>query len=209
MTISDEEFTVNNANPYFALPAGPGRWYPVLTKDLEPYGYAWTNDRGGFGLLNTRSGEDVQASIAMFTSNLYSWGATGVSASEAFEASAELQEDWSNVPTVINSGDLLYDLIEREMGIPSMKSAETAQYGATVREDGEILEIIRTDITGTYVRENGSWTPLDPDADEDDNPTVYGPEWVFVSEDVIPYFDSHSGSDALKKSDIEQFIVNS
>lgn len=209
MSTSDAEFIIESSNPYFAIPSGPGRWFKVLTRDLEPFGYAWTNNREGFGVLNSRSGDEVQQDITMFLNNLYSWGAAGLSASEAFEASAELQEDWSNTPVIIVAGDLLHDLIETEMGIPSMKSSETARYGATVREDGEVLEIVRTDITGTYVRENGKWTVVDPDGDEEDNPTIYGPEWVFVSEEILPYFDKHVGSDSLKRSDIEQFIVNS
>lgn len=81
-----------------------------------------------------------------------------------------------------------------------------AFFGITVDEDGTVLELVKTDASGTYVRENETWVALDPDADEEENPTVYGMDWYDVSVDIIPVYDDSAESDQTLL-DFETFIV--
>lgn len=85
---------------------------------------------------------------------------------------------------------------------------ETDSYGITVDDNNNVLEFIKVDTTGTYVRSSGKWEALDPDADEDDNSTVFNKSWYDVTETFMLYYDHYVlKRDKLSLDEITNFLV--
>ena len=86
---------------------------------------------------------------------------------------------------------------------------ETVQinYGVTLDEDGSVLDLVRSDNTGVFVRDNGRWIALDLES-EDESDTIDGYEWVDVTADAIEFFDSNGSVDGLTRLDIAPYAVN-
>jgi hypothetical protein len=77
-------------------------------------------------------------------------------------------------------------------------------YNFTVDEDGTVLELIQSDETGVYVRDNADWVEVNT---EEEQPTIDDLEWVEVTEDAIPFWDSASGTETVTRDQITQFEV--
>lgn len=63
-----------------------------------------------------------------------------------------------------------------------MKSEYT--YGITVSDDGLVLEFVRESLEGTWLLSEYSdteWNEVNPEADEDDYPTLYDQNYYQVS----------------------------
>lgn len=86
--------------------------------------------------------------------------------------------------------------------------APDASFGITVdEEDTNVLELVKSDSNGVYIRENEAWIALDSEADEEAYPTVYGMTWYDVTPDAIPIFDDSEKEDETKKSQFDTVIV--
>lgn len=59
-------------------------------------------------------------------------------------------------------------------------------FSFTIDDDGNILELIKSDDEGVWVRENGDWILTDSN---DPNDTIWDKEWLDVSEDAIKFWD--------------------
>ena len=59
----------------------------------------------------------------------------------------------------------------------------------TVRDEDEnsVLELVRSDESGMYVREDGDWTQINP---EDDNERVWDRIIIDVTPEAVPVFDA-------------------
>jgi hypothetical protein len=205
MTYKDSEFSTVDSQPYSGVARGPGRWFVVLRQNGQQLGFAWTDDKNTFGLSATDFSADAQNDVINFLNNRNSWGRAGTSATNAFDAARELQEDTTDLPAEVIYGDLQFDLLEKVHEGIGMAAAP--EYSMTVREDGEVLEAIRTDPLGQYLRVNGLWELIDPEADEEDYPTVYGQEWHEVTEDAIAIFDKRSGADDFTRDEVETYFI--
>jgi hypothetical protein len=67
------------------------------------------------------------------------------------------------------------------------------------QDENEVLELVRVDETGMYVRDAESWVPINPD---DDNPRVWDRIIIDLTESAVPVFDSAETSDAPITADL-------
>lgn len=191
---------------------GPGRW--VETDE----GYVWTNDGDNLNLLDFDNYEASQGFIGLKDS----MKAQGLSASEAFDlVSADIVDENPEAQVVSGNLEDLVKEYESKMGVTPTEEpivaaaptpedlAEGVSFGITVDEtdDSTVLELVKNDPNGVYYREDEAWIALDPDADEDTYPTVYGPIWYDVTSDAIPVFDDAALQDSIEKAQFDTFIV--
>lgn len=54
-------------------------------------------------------------------------------------------------------------------------------------DENEVLELVRSDETGMYVRDDGSWVSIDPEADD---PRVWDRIIIDVKETAVPVYDA-------------------
>lgn len=80
------------------------------------------------------------------------------------------------------------------------------KYGVTSGISDEILELIRVEADGIYVRDNGKWILLDPTLEEEEYPTVYNVTYHDVSDDFVLFYDIKNKDD-LTLQDVKDFIV--
>lgn len=185
---------------------GPGRWFE------SDYGLVWTDDAGHLNLLDFGFPKESKA----FREYKTALQASGLDATEAFNLMFNaIQEDDPEFAYKEGNLEEVSKEYETRMSQESLTAAapteddlkETASFGLTLDEDDStVLELVKSDETGVYVRENEAWVQLDPEADEDANPTVYGAIWYDVNVDAIPVFDDGAES-SLTKEDFAQFIV--
>lgn len=196
------QFETVYAPPYAGgVLEGNGRWFETST------GFTWTDDNGHLNFLDFNNSEAMKGFIA-YKSAL---AGSELSASQVFDSIVEDEE------LEVHAGDLADLSKEYQSRInaePITAAApteddlkETASYGLTVDEDDTtVLELVKSDENGVYVRENETWTALDSEADEESTPTVYGAIWYDVTVDAIPVYDDGAEKD-LQKSDFDTFIV--
>ena len=194
-----------------------GRWFKISGPSGDT-GYVWTDNDGvlGFLLLDPASNEQ-QVQVTKRTE----FAAQGLDASQAFDAlKAEYGIENEETGNLLELSQRYQDEYNELNGTTTVKEEaltaaapteddlkETASFGLTLDEDDiTVLELVKTDETGVYVRENETWVQLDPEADEDANPTVYGAIWYDVTVDAIPVFDDGAES-SLTREDFAQFIV--
>ena len=84
--------------------------------------------------------------------------------------------------------------------------ARTKTYSVTIGTNNNILELIRSDTYGMYYRDNYRWVKIPSEARAEEFPTVYGQEWVDVTENVVSYYDKNSDKD-LMRDDIKDYLV--
>lgn len=198
------------------IEAGQGRWFYHKNISGEVLGTIWTDDKDGFGFIPTELGNSVQMEQAQFRRSLAN---QGVSASDGFDAAVEWEEDYSD-EVIQNSGDLseVIDaaLEERTHRVDPVTAAipvrgevvDTTSYGISLADDDvTVLDLVKVDENGVYVRESDAWVALDPDAEEEDE-RVYGHIWYDVSEDAVSVFDSNFTEKAPTKEDFSTFILS-
>lgn len=187
---------------------GPGRWFKIDA------GFYWTDDNGHFGLLDTEESDEVTKSVLSVKDHFNSIGYT---ASQAFDSiySSMSSDDESiqliegDLETLAQEYENMSTTLTAAAPTPEDLSIE-ASYGITVDEDDStVLELVKSDGNGTYLRQDESWVNIDPEASEDDYPTVYGTIWYDVSVDAIPVFDDATGEDTITKEIFTDLIINS
>lgn len=193
-------------HPYTDSPVGPGRWYVAYADSGEEMGYVWTNDRFGFGLITTSSSYRSQSTLDWFLYSRNVWGESETPATDAFESYYQMQATWSPAGLNIETGDLQEELLQRARAAMS-EAGGYIEYGVTVRGDGEVLELLRHDPTGSYLRDSGRWVLIDRDAPEEQYPTVYNQEWHEVDEDILDFFDTNQRNEAVTLRDIELYVI--
>lgn len=192
---------------YAGLARGVGRWYSAVDATGTPYGYVWTDDAERFGVIDTQTGPRAQEALDIFNAARQEWASNNLSASAAFEESRTIQDAAYSIKTEIVEGDLYSDFL---LGVTEKElktMAKSKLYSVTVRSDGTVLEMLRSDMDGMYFRENGAWVPVSPEATAEDYPTIYGQEWHDVKSAAVPYYDAHA-DDGITKEEIEEFFLN-
>lgn len=197
---------VEYSHPYIDEPVGPGRWFTAYADSGEQIGYVWTNDRYGFNMITTNPTYSAQPTLDWFLYSRNVWGEAETPATDAFESYYQMQTTWSPAGIDIVAGDLRLELMER-VREDMTELGGYIEYGITVRDDGEVLELIRHDPTGSYLRENGKWVKIDPDAEEEVYPTVYNQEWHEVDEDILDFYDQNAGRDGISLRDVQLYVV--
>jgi hypothetical protein len=77
----------------------------------------------------------------------------------------------------------------------------------TIDEDDNVLELLEEQEDGLKVRENGDWVPV---ATDEEQPTIFDIEWVYVTDDALELWDGAATKDGtVTRSDISQFISDS
>lgn len=192
---------------YAGLARGVGRWYSAVDATGTPYGYVWTDDKERFGIIDTSTGPRAEEALDLFHAGVDDWASRELSASAAFEESLRVQDDAYQIKTETLEGDLYTDLIlgTTEKEIKTMPKSKL--YSITVRSDGTVLEMLRSDMDGTYFRENGEWIPISPEASAEDYPTVYGQEWHDVKKAAVAYYDANADA-GITKAEMEEFFLN-
>lgn len=201
------KLSVYLGSSYDGLARGKGRWYPAVDSTGTPYGYVWTDDRERMGIIDIRTGPIAEAALSIFFSQRNEWASNDLSASAAFDESMSIQKEAYGIDTEFSEGDLYTDLV---LGITEKElktMAKTRIYSITVRADGEVLELIRSDIDGMAYREDGAWIPVSLEATKEDYPTIYGQEWHDVKDKAVPYYDAHI-DDRITKAEMQQFFKN-
>lgn len=189
--------------------SGSGRWLRTEA------GYVWTDDNGHLNFLDF----DNFGAVDGFLSLRNALHAEGKTATEAFDTIAETEMD-DNDSLSVTSGDLndLRQEYRKEMNLDTITAAAPTEedmqadvsYGITVDEDDTtVLELVKSDANGTYLRQDEAWINIDPEAAEDDYPTVYGTIWYDVSVNAIPVFDDASGEDTINKEIFNDLLINS
>lgn len=75
----------------------------------------------------------------------------------------------------------------------------------TVDEDGNVLELVRADEEGLFIRIDKRWVDI---SDEDEFPTVYEQEMHFANDDAVAKWDAEfEDKAALKLKDIENYLI--
>ena len=188
---------------------GPGRWFSI---DAGVY---WTDDNGHFGFLDTDEGDEVTKSVLALRNQFNSLGFT---ATQVFDTVYEdLQGDDESLEITSSNLEELAQEYEKMIVKPLTAAAPTPEdlaptssYGITVDEDDStVLELVKSDENGTYLRQDESWVNIDPEASEEDYPTVYGTIWYDVSVDAIPVYDEATGEDTINKDIFTDLIINS
>lgn len=172
------------------------QWFRVQAEDGTEVGIIWTDDEGIVGFLPN---PDVDAES--------SWPAL-VESLPSNESAFEILRSFAGGPP-IEAGDLA--------DYPTSPTPPTSQpedtravdsYGITINDDGVVLELVRTTSEGTYIRDGGDWALVDPNATEEDYPTVYDQRWEDVQEDILDIYDkSTEEEDILNEEDVEDFFI--
>lgn len=78
----------------------------------------------------------------------------------------------------------------------------------TVDDQDNVLELIKSDDTGVFVRENADWTPVDTDTEQ---PTIDDQEWLDVNEaEATAFWDQSGGEDAaITREDVLEYALDS
>lgn len=77
----------------------------------------------------------------------------------------------------------------------------------TVDDDGNVAELIKSDETGIFIRENGDWSPVDTDKPQ---PTIDDLEWLDVNDDALKFWDDEGeNSDAVTREDVLKYAIDS
>lgn len=205
MTLSSR-MAVEYFHPYVDELVGPGRWFIAYADSGEEIGYVWTNDRFGLGLLSTVTSYTSQSALDWFLYSRNVWGRTETTATDAFESYFQMQSTWSPAGLTISAGDLRLDLMKK-VREDMATAGGYVEYGITTREDGEVLELIRHDPTGSYLRDGGKWVKIDPDAPEEAYPTVYNQEWHEVAEDILDFYDQNASGEGISLRDVQMYIA--
>jgi hypothetical protein len=186
---------------------GPGRWFEAES------GFIWTNDAGNLNILDF---DDTQA-VTNFITVKELMRDRGLSASQAFDLLYEEQtEEYPGTQLV--TGDL--DELDRIFSdiyivdVPVVAAAPVAgqvvtgvEYGITVDDDGNVLELVQVSPDGVFVRTNNTWVAIDTDSESDDD-TVFGREWFDVTEDAVELYDTLETEDSMQKVEFDSVIVN-
>lgn len=188
---------------------GPGRWFKIDA------GFYWTDDNGHFGLLDTSDSDEITKSVLSVKDHYNSLGYTATQAFDNIYSS--MSSDDENLQVTEGNLEDLAKEYEGEPMEPMTAAAPTEDdmqvgvtYGITVDEDDStVLELVKSDGNGTYLRQDESWVNIDPEASEDDYPTVYGTIWYDVLVDAIPVFDDAAGEDTINKDIFTDLIINS
>lgn len=193
-----------------------GRWFKISGPSGDT-GYVWTDNDGvlGFLLLDPSSNEQ-QVQVNKKTK----YAAQGLDASQAFDALKseygveneetgnllEFSQRYQNEYNELNGTTTVQEESITAAAPTEDDYKDSASFGVTVdTDDSTVLELVKSDENGVYVREGENWVQLDPEASEEDTPTVYGAIWYDVTPDAIPVFDDGEES-ALTKDDFSQFI---
>lgn len=172
-----------------------GRWFTVPDK-----GTIWTDDADVVGMLPLLSSATSGKDFVEFNNLRLQGRASDMIAAEVFDLAVEYYQD--NDPTTpieISSGTL--EELTHIYGDTTLSEETTTDdaYAITVDEAGNVLEFVKMNTTGTYLRDGDDWEKLDPDADEDEYPTFYGQEYIDVSEDALRLFDAEVSKDKVSK----------
>lgn len=205
------QFESEYAPPFTGtLSSGEGRWFRQ-----EGVGYYWTDDNEFAGFLNL-STDPSDKHATNFVALKTATAKNGGTATDAYEGALELVQDADDTVTEVkgNLDDLRKEYLA-ETGTEAITAAAPApedltpdvSFGITVDEDDTtVLELVKTDPNAVYIRENEAWKALDSEADEEENPTVYGAIWYDVSADAIPIFDDLESEDSATKADFDTVI---
>lgn len=87
------------------------------------------------------------------------------------------------------------------------QSATAAHVYLTLDEDNEdlVLELVKSDETGMYIRDNGTWWAIDPDAD---NPRVWDRVIIDVREDAAELFDKLEAEGTILAARFADYEIN-
>lgn len=199
------QFEVKYSAPYVGLldPNKNGRWFVMPDEDDPNGALVWT-DGTSVGWMSIN---DNLAFTKQFNKFRYAYRDQGLSAEEAFDRTFEFAED-SSFGVDIETG-LLASAMDQFKSLYNEKTGTTnveqESYGVTLDEGGNVLDLIRSDETGTFYRENGQWIAIDTD-DESASDIIDGPEWVDASANIVPFFDANSDSDHITREEILPFI---
>lgn len=80
-----------------------------------------------------------------------------------------------------------------------------ATLAATVDESDNVLELIYSDVSGVYIRDNSAWQMLNPD---DDQPTIDDMVWKDVTPAFVPIYDGLVGTqDTITSDDLAEYLA--
>lgn len=74
----------------------------------------------------------------------------------------------------------------------------------TVDDDGNVLELIRSDAEGVFVRENGDWSPVDTAADQ---PTVDDLEWLDATPGAVEFWDGLTDTENVTRESVLEYTA--
>ena len=75
----------------------------------------------------------------------------------------------------------------------------------TVAEDGTVLEMVKADDEGLFIRIEGKWVDI---SDEDEFPTVYEQDMHFANDESVGAWDAElEDNDQLKLEDIQDYLL--
>jgi hypothetical protein len=84
---------------------------------------------------------------------------------------------------------------------------ETDTIAFTIDEDGSVLELIKSDADGVFIRENGGWAEVNTDQEQ---PTVDDQEWLDTTEAGIAFWDSLSEDERdITREDVLEYTAQS
>lgn len=88
---------------------------------------------------------------------------------------------------------------------PSTDSEAHLYFTLDDQDENQILELVKVDETGMYVRDNHQWVEIDPDAD---NERVWDRVILDVTPDAVPAFDQALDVDQTATVDeLQDYVI--
>lgn len=176
-----------------------GQWF-VLTASNNPIGVVWANTASGFGFIPADSVIAPNAPRAIDAFRVLSevGGQQSLAAPVIYQAAKQLegygvsQESSGQLQGAIDAYNAIAAQTVTASGVGALPDGERAvgagnSLAATVDVEGDVLELIYSNVDGIYVRDSGTWTLVDTNTDQ---PTIDDQEWFDVTLEFVPVFDN-------------------
>lgn len=160
----------------------------------------WTDGSSAVGILPTPGTEFAGSDFA----ELNTLRGSADSAQEVFLSMVDYLEDASGQPMARFTGQLS-DITTNYQEVFSVENDE--RYGITVDESENVLEFVKINSEGVFLRSAGEWIRIEDDAEEEDYPTFYDQSFYDTTEDALSLFDSVEDNDSNSLEDFKKFVT--
>lgn len=192
----DDQFDLVYApQKYGALNAtAVGRWTALSSADGEPLGIAWTDGADAAGFIQAGPSElsedvwsdfTVSAGLKIPALSAYQMAKHKRSVVASQEKTGELSEVYRDLSKLLDTASAITAAIQ-DAALENVPDDAHIFLTVTDEDENEVLELVRSDETGMYIRDSAEWVPFNTD---DDNPRVWDRILIDVTVDAAQIFD--------------------
>jgi len=97
--------------------------------------------------------------------------------------------------------------VAEETPAPAVEEEAAETIAFTIDDDGNVLELIRSNAEGVFIREDGDWAEVDI---EDEQPTIDDMEWADTNRRGIAFWDSLDEDEReVTRDQVEKYLAPS